>query len=65
MKQFARGLAAVALALISIGAAAAEHVHMNRTVETLEAGDPVFGLFTSDFSLSNAMALSRSELGKK
>ena len=62
MKHFARGLAAVALALTSASTVAAERVHMNRTVETLEAGDAVFGLFTSDFSLSNAMALSRSEL---
>lgn len=61
MKQLLRAVAASALAALAISAAA-EHVHMNRTVETLEQGDAVFGLFSSDFSLTNARALARSEL---
>lgn len=41
---------------------AQESGHLNRTIETLEAGKPVFGLFTSDFSLTNARALAGAEL---
>jgi 2,4-dihydroxyhept-2-ene-1,7-dioic acid aldolase len=62
MKQFVRAATAAALAIVSLTATAAEYVHMNRTVETLEQGDAVFGLFSSDFSLSNARALARSDL---
>jgi 4-hydroxy-2-oxoheptanedioate aldolase len=42
--------------------AAAQQLHVNRTVETLERGDPVFGIFTGNFSLANARALARSDL---
>ena len=62
MKHPLRGLVAAALAGACALASAAEYVHMNRTVETLEAGHPVFGLFTGDFSLTNARALARSDL---
>jgi len=41
---------------------AAENVRLNRTIETLEADQPVFGLFTGNFSLANARGLARSEL---
>lgn len=35
---------------------------LNRTIETLESGKPVFGLATGDFSLVNARALAASSL---
>jgi 4-hydroxy-2-oxoheptanedioate aldolase len=41
---------------------AQDNVRLNRTIETLEKGDPVFGLFTGNFSLANARALARSNL---
>lgn len=55
-------MGACALPLLHAPAFAAEQVHLNRTVETLEAGDPVFGIFSGDFSLANARALARSDL---
>jgi 4-hydroxy-2-oxoheptanedioate aldolase len=48
--------------LVSGTALAADSVRLNRTVATLEADQPVFGIFTGDFSLANARALARSEL---
>ena len=62
MKRFLRAAGATALAGLALSASAAEYVHMNRTVETLERGDAAFGLFTADFSLTNARALARSDL---
>jgi 4-hydroxy-2-oxoheptanedioate aldolase len=57
---------AVALALGVAAAAEASaqdsQPRLNRTIETLAAGQPVFGLFTGNFSLANARALSRSGL---
>lgn len=41
---------------------AQEDLHLNRTIETLEAGKPAFGIFSGDFSLANARALATSEL---
>lgn len=41
---------------------AAEESRLNRAIETLSGGDPVFGIFSGDFSLANARALARSEL---
>jgi len=41
---------------------AQQDVRMNRTIETLEAGHPVFGLFTANLSLQNARALAGSQL---
>jgi 4-hydroxy-2-oxoheptanedioate aldolase len=35
---------------------------LNRTIETLEAGQPVFGIFTGNFSLASARGLARSGL---
>ena len=58
----ALGFVAAGLCLSVPVAGAVEYVHMNRTVETLEAGHPVFGLFSGDFSLTNARALARSDL---
>lgn len=53
----------VAIAATLAGAAVADdHVRLNRTVETLESGKPVFGIFTGNFSLANARGLARSEL---
>jgi len=39
-----------------------DYLHLNRTIETLSEGKPVFGVFTGDFSLANARALARSDL---
>jgi len=41
---------------------AADGIRLNRTIELLESGSPVFGLFTADFSLTNARALALSGL---
>jgi len=43
-------------------ALAQDDVRLNRSIQTLENGDPVFGLFTGNFSLANARALARSNL---
>jgi 4-hydroxy-2-oxoheptanedioate aldolase len=59
------GLAAATLAGLLIqppAAQAQQEVRMNRTVETLEAGHPVFGLFTANLSLQNARALATTDL---
>ncbi|MEJ2541639.1 MAG: aldolase/citrate lyase family protein, partial [Gemmatimonadota bacterium] len=40
----------------------AQAQRLNRTIETLEAGHPVFGLATGNFDLTNARALATSEL---
>jgi 4-hydroxy-2-oxoheptanedioate aldolase len=55
---------ALAAAAISLAAspAHAQESRLNRTIETLEAGNPVFGLATGNFSLTNARALATSEL---
>lgn len=44
------------------GAVADESTRLNRTIETLGADAPVFGIFTGNFSLANARGLARSEL---
>ncbi len=41
---------------------AAQERRLNRTIETLESGKPVFGLATGNFSLLNARALATSPL---
>ncbi len=43
-------------------AAPASGQRLNRTIETLERGQPVFGLFTANMSLQNARALATSDL---
>lgn len=62
----ARAWMLLAVAATGLSAAqptlAQEPVRLNRTVETLEAGKPVFGIFTGNFSLANARGLARSEL---
>lgn len=55
-------LAACLLALACPPLLAQESGHLNRTIETLEDGKPVFGLATSDLSLTNAQALAGSAL---
>jgi 4-hydroxy-2-oxoheptanedioate aldolase len=62
--RLATALAALSLtmALTPDGARAQAEVRMNRTIETLEGGDPVFGLFTENLSLANARALATSQL---
>ncbi len=45
-----------------IGTPASGDVRLNRSIQTLEQGGSVFGLFTANLSLSNAQALSRSGL---
>jgi 4-hydroxy-2-oxoheptanedioate aldolase len=54
---FVLGIAAAADA-----AAQAQQVRLNRSIETLENGQPVFGIFTGNFSHANARALARSGL---
>jgi len=56
------GLVGAVALLLGSTAHAAEGVRLNRTIETLEADQPVFGLFTGNFSLANARGLARSEL---
>jgi len=41
---------------------AAQERRLNRTIETLESGKPVFGLATGNFSLLNARSLATSSL---
>jgi 4-hydroxy-2-oxoheptanedioate aldolase len=43
-------------------AAEAQDLRLNRTIQTLEEGHPVFGLFTANLSLQNARALATSDL---
>lgn len=57
--RIAFGIVLVGLALVG---RAADSGHVNRTIETLAGGDPVFGIFSGDFSLANARALARSDL---
>ena len=40
----------------------AQEMRLNRTIETLEAGHPVFGLATGTFDLTNARSLATSDL---
>lgn len=54
---------AIALAgFMSLPATAQDDTRLNRSIETLSNGDPVFGLFTGNFSLANSRALARSGL---
>jgi 4-hydroxy-2-oxoheptanedioate aldolase len=56
-------VAATAAFLTLAGPAVAQdNVHLNRTIETLADGKPVFGIFSGDFSLANARALATSDL---
>lgn len=55
-------LTVAGMALAPMAATAQSDVRLNRTIETLDKGDPVFGLFTADFSLANARGLARSNL---
>jgi 4-hydroxy-2-oxoheptanedioate aldolase len=53
----------LAACLLGTGAARAdEPIRLNRTIETLSAGQPVFGIFTGNFSLASARGLARSNL---
>jgi len=57
------GLTLVTLTLLSgSGASDASAQRLNRTIETLEAGHPAFGLFTANHSLINARSLAASDL---
>jgi 4-hydroxy-2-oxoheptanedioate aldolase len=47
---------------ISVSTSAQEKLHLNRTIETIADGKPVFGIFSGDFSLANARALADSDL---
>lgn len=53
---------ALALPWLVPEAVAGQQMRLNRTIETLEAGHPVFGLATGVFDLTNARALATSEL---
>lgn len=65
-EALARTLALVLTSFLALlattGPAAGQEMRLNRSIETLEAGHPVFGLATSNFSLTNARALATSEL---
>lgn len=54
--------AAILGGLLVASPARAQEVRLNRTIETLEAGHPVFGLATGNFSLVNARSLAVSDL---
>ncbi len=54
-------LTAVSVAALAAPASAQE-LRLNRTIETLEANRPVFGLATGNFSLVNARSLAVSDL---
>jgi 4-hydroxy-2-oxoheptanedioate aldolase len=58
----ARLTALLIAALLAAPVAAEEAVRLNRTIETLEAEQPVFGIFTGNFSLASARGLARSGL---
>lgn len=65
----ARAGLGLSLALTLLASAAApgslsaqDGVRLNRTIELLEAGQPVFGVLSSDYSLANAQTLARSDL---
>lgn len=47
---------------VATSAFAQDSIHLNRSIETLQKDEPIFGLFTGNFSLANARALSRSGL---
>lgn len=53
---------AIALVVSMTSLTAQQQRRLNRTIETLEAGKPVFGLATGDFSLVNARALAATDL---
>lgn len=62
-RRLAPFLAATALLAPLLPApAGGQELRLNRTIETLEAGHPVFGLATGNFSLVNARSLAVSEL---
>lgn len=55
-------LVATLATMLASGSAAAQDTRLNRTIETLEAGLPTFGIATGDFSLVNARSLAVSDL---
>jgi 4-hydroxy-2-oxoheptanedioate aldolase len=55
-------LASAVLGLALAVPATAQELRLNRTIETLQKKQPVFGLFTADLSLQNAQSLARSDL---
>ncbi|MBX3705266.1 MAG: hypothetical protein KF911_01445 [Pseudomonadales bacterium] len=57
-----RALTALAVLLLAVPSAFAAEVRLNRSIETLAAGKPVFGMFTGNFSLASARGLARSDL---
>jgi len=62
IRKLSLGTLALLPVLASAAPAEAQDFRLNRTVETLELGHPVFGLFTANFSLQNARGLAASEL---
>lgn len=57
-----RLLVLLALSLSPVSPVAGQELRLNRTIETLEAGLPTFGIATGDFSLLNARSLAVSDL---
>jgi 4-hydroxy-2-oxoheptanedioate aldolase len=62
MRTLHRTLLLAATALLPALPMHAQELRLNRTIETLEAGHPVFGLATGVFDLTNARSLATSDL---
>ena len=60
--RFLSSLVATVATLSLLAPSFASAERLNKTIETLEAGQAAFGIFSGDRSLSNARSLSRSEL---
>lgn len=63
LKSLSALVAAITISgVVSLPAQAQDDLHINRSIETLAKGDPIFGLFTANFSVANARGLARSGL---
>ena len=60
--RFLSSLVATVATLSLLAPSFASAERLNKTIETLAAGQAAFGIFSGDRSLSNARSLSRSEL---
>ena len=60
--RFVSSLVATVATLSLLAPSFASAERLNKTIETLAAGQAAFGIFSGDRSLSNARSLSRSEL---
>lgn len=62
MKKMLLAALFAATAFVPAISLAQDFQHLNKSIETLENDEPVFGLFTGNFSLANARALATSGL---